>query len=78
MTQQKGPSRPDPVANDNIRRSGTWVLGAVAALLLCILLVPRLLMAAGASESASMGIGQLGALATGIVCIIAIRRIWRS
>lgn len=78
MTQRRSPSRPDPEATDKFRRSWPWIGGAVAALLVCILIVPNVLMAMNISEATSLAIGQLGALGVGIACIVGIRRVWRS
>lgn len=61
----KQPARPDPTAQAAIRQSLVWVAGAIAGLLVCLLLLPS-------------GIGQLGALVVGIVTIIKIRSIWRQ
>ena len=75
---RNGPTRPDPAASEAIRRSLYWVGGAVAGLLVCLLVIPRAVMAANVSEATAMSIGQFSALALGIVCIVKIRSIWRQ
>lgn len=79
MTRRRPSQGPNPEARDKLRRSiTTWVGGAIAALLVCLLIIPQLLMAANISEGTAMQVGQLCALVVGIVCIIGIRRVWRS
>ncbi|HKX24158.1 MAG TPA: hypothetical protein VJM46_02890 [Candidatus Saccharimonadales bacterium] len=75
---QRGPGRPDPEATDLFRRSWPWIGGAIAALLVCLLVIPQLLMAANISEGMAMQVGQLCTIPVGIICIVGIRRVWRS